>query len=256
MGKVIVVANQKGGVGKTTTSINFASYLTNFGKKVLLIDMDPQANSTAGIGLEKKDFQKNVYECLIENLDPGKAVYKTKVANFDILPADINLAGAQIELIETDKRELVLKSITEQLKDKYDYIVIDTPPSLGILTLNGLVAADTVLIPLQCEYYAMEGLSQLLNTVKLIQKKLNPSLEIEGILLTMFDSRTNISTQVVEEVTSYFKDKVFKTIIPRNVKLSEAPSFGIPINLYDAYSTGANSYLEFTKEVIQHEEKQ
>ncbi len=255
MSRIIVVANQKGGVGKTTTAINFASSLASYRRKVLLIDMDPQGNSTAGVGLERKDFEKNIYECIIDNIDPFEAVYSTKVENFEILPADINLAGAQVELIDAEKREYALKGVTDKLKKKYDYIIIDTPPSLGILTINGLVAANSILIPLQCEYYALEGLTQLLNTIKLIQKKLNTELDIEGILLTMFDSRTNISTQVVEEVTAYFKDKVFKTIIPRNVKLSEAPSFGLPINLYDAQSTGSSSYAAFTKEVIDNETK-
>ncbi len=255
MGKMIVVANQKGGVGKTTTAINLSSYLAVLGKKVVLVDIDPQGNSTTGVGLEKKDFDKSIYQCIIDKINPLEAIYPTKVTNFYILPADINLAGAQVELNNIDSREYALKSVIDQLKDVYDYIIIDTPPSLGILTVNGLVAADSVLIPLQCEYYAMEGLSQLLNTIKLIQKKLNLNLKIEGILLTMYDIRTNIATQVVEEATSFFKDKVFKTIIPRNVKLSEAPSFGLPINLYDDHCTGANSYLEFTKEVIENGKK-
>lgn len=255
MGKMIVVANQKGGVGKTTTAINLSSYLAVLGKKVVLVDIDPQGNSTTGVGLEKKDFDKSIYQCIIDKINPFEAIYSTKVTNFYILPADINLAGAQVELNNINSREFALKSVTDQLKNVYDYIIIDTPPSLGILTVNSLVAADSVLIPLQCEYYAMEGLSQLLNTIKLIQKKLNLNLKIEGILLTMYDTRTNIATQVVEEAISFFKDKVFKTIIPRNVKLSEAPSFGLPINLYDDHSTGANSYLEFTKEVIENGKK-
>ena len=256
MGKVIAVANQKGGVAKTTTTINLSSYLTQMGKKVLLIDMDPQANSTDGIGLDKRNIDTSIYECIIDEVDPVDAIYPVKVDNLFILPATMNLTGAQVELIDRVAREFSLKEVVDKVKDDYDYIIIDTPPSLGILTINGLVAADSVLIPLQCEFYAMEGISQLMNTINLIQRKLNKGLHLEGVLLTMFDARTNLAAQVVEEVSNYFKDKVFKTIIPRNVKLSEAPSFGIPIDKYAPGSTGANSYLEFTKEVLAHEKKE
>ncbi len=255
MGKVLVVANQKGGVAKTTTAINLSSFLTQFKKKVLLIDMDPQANSTKGTGIEKKEIKKSIYECIINETDPKEAVYPTKTQDFFIIPSTINLTGAQVELVDRMAREFALKEVVEKIKNDYDYIIIDTPPSLGILTINGLVAADSVLIPLQCEFYAMEGISQLLNTIKLIQRKLNPNLFIEGVLLTMFDGRTNLAAQVVKEAASYFKDKVFKTIIPRNIKLSEAPSFGLPINQYAPDSTGAKSYFEFTREVIANEKK-
>ena len=252
MGKVIVVANQKGGVGKTTTAINLSSFLASFGKKVLIIDVDPQANATSGLGFDKKTLSKSIYNCLIEDTSPIEVLFETKIKNLYIIPSNIHLAGAQVEMIEMEQREFRLKKIVDVLKNRFDFIIIDTPPSLGILTLNGLVAADTVLIPLQCEYYAMEGLSQLLNTIKIVKKRLNPKLEIEGILLTMYDSRTNLSSQVVSDVTNYFKDKVFKTIIPRNVKLSEAPSYGMPINLYQPDSTGASSYKEFSKEILEN----
>lgn len=250
MSKVIVIANQKGGVGKTTTTINLASFIASQNYKTLIIDMDPQANTTSGFGIEKKEIKYSIYECLINQIEPADTILRTKLDNLSILPAHINLVGAQVELVEMENNEYVLKNILDKIKDNFQFIIIDTPPSLGLLTINGLVAADSVIIPLQCEFYALEGLSQLLNTIKLIQAKLNTNLKIEGILLTMYDSRTNLSAQVVEEVSNYFKDKVFKTIIPRNVKLSEAPSFGIPINLYDPNSVGAKSYFEFTKEVI------
>lgn len=255
MGKVLVVANQKGGVAKTTTTINLASFLTQLKKKVLLIDIDPQANSTEGVGIEKKDIKKSIYECIINETDPEESIYPVKSSNFFIMPATIHLTGAQVELVDRVAREFSLKEVIDKIRNDYDYIIIDTPPSLGILTINGLVAADSVLIPLQCEFYALEGISQLLNTIKLIQRKLNPGLTIEGVLLTMFDGRTNLATQVVKEAASFFKDKVFKTIIPRNIKLSEAPSFGLPIDLYAPDSMGAKSYLEFTREVINNEKK-
>lgn len=252
MGKVIVIANQKGGVGKTTTAINLSSFLASFGKKVLIIDVDPQANATSGLGFDKKELPESIYNCLIGEKSPTEVMVKTKIENLYIIPSNIHLAGAQVEMIEMENREFRLRKVIQILKDKFDFVIIDTPPSLGILTLNGLVAADTVLIPLQCEYYAIEGLSQLLNTIKIVKKRLNPRLEIEGILLTMYDSRTNLSSQVVSDVTNYFKDKVFKTIIPRNVKLSEAPSYGMPINLYQPDSTGASSYREFSKEILKN----
>ncbi len=253
MGKVIVVANQKGGVAKTTTAINVAGYLAQLDKQVLLIDIDPQANSTEGIGIEKTNIKKSIYDCIINEIDAEKAIYKTKVNDLYIIPANLDLSGAQIELVDRVAREFALKEVIDKVKDKFDYIIIDTPPSLGLLTINGMVAANSILIPLQCEFYAMEGISQLLSTIKLIKRKLNPKLYIEGILLTMFDGRTNIAAQIVEEVTVFFKDKVFKTIIPRNVKLSEAPSHGVPISLYAPDSIGAQSYIEFTKELLANE---
>ncbi len=252
MGKVIVIANQKGGVGKTTTAINLSSYLALFGKKVLLIDIDPQANATSGLGIEKVSIKKSIYNCLIETVSIKNVLLETKIKNLYIVPSDMNLAGAQVEMNHIEKREQLLRKVVDEVRTEFDFIIIDAPPSLGILTLNGLVAADSILIPLQCEYYAMEGLSQLLKTVKLVKNRLNPALDIEGILFTMYDSRTNLSSQVVADVTAHFKDKVFKTIIPRNVKLSEAPSFGVPINLYMPDSTGASSYNEFAKEIIEN----
>lgn len=255
MSRIFVIANQKGGVGKTTTAINLASSMAINNKKVLLIDMDPQANTTSGLGVVKNEIQHGIYKCLIGQCEPSFALLQTKIENLYLLPATIDLVGAQIELIEFEDKEFFLKKVVGKLKNDFDFIIIDTPPSLGILTINGLVAADGVIIPLQCEYYALEGLSQLLNTIKLIQTNFNPHLQVDGILLTMYDSRTNLSSQVVEEVTGYFKDKVYQTIIPRNVRLSEAPSFGMPVQLYDPLSIGAKSYVEFTKEIIRNEEK-
>ncbi len=254
MGKVIVIANQKGGVGKTTTAINTCSYMALQKKKVLLIDMDPQSNATSGVGLSNDEIKYGIYEALVGLREVEDVIKETNIENFFIIPSTINLAGAQVELLEMDNKEFALKKVIDKIKDKFDFILIDTPPSLGILTLNGLVAADSVLIPLQCEYYAMEGLSQLLNTIKLVTKRLNNELTIEGIVLTMYDSRTNLSSQVVADVTRALKDLVFNTIIPRNVKLSESPSFGKPINLYEPHSTGAKSYLEFTKELLRKNE--
>ncbi len=250
MGKVISIANQKGGVGKTTTSVNLGACLAYIGKKVLLVDVDPQGNATSGVGIEKADVEQCIYDVLIDDVDVADVIKATKVENLDVIPATIQLAGAEIELVPTISREVRLKRALEAVTDQYDYIIIDCPPSLGLLTLNSLTASDAVLIPVQCEYYALEGLSQLLNTVRLVQKHLNHDLKIEGVLLTMLDARTNLGIQVIEEVKKYFQDKVYKTIIPRTVRLSEAPSHGEPIIIYDPKSRGAEVYIDLAKEVV------
>lgn len=250
MGKIITVANQKGGVGKTTTSVNLGSCLAYIGKKVLLVDIDPQGNATSGVGIEKADVDFCVYDVLVDDLEASRVIKATNVENLDVIPATIQLAGAEIELVSTISREVRLKRALEEVKANYDYILIDCPPSLGLLTINALTASDAVLIPVQCEYYALEGLSQLLNTVRLVQKHLNHDLAIEGVLLTMLDARTNLGLQVIEEVKKYFQDKVYKTIIPRNIRLSEAPSHGEPIIIYDPKSRGAEVYLDLAKEVV------
>lgn len=250
MGRVIAVTNQKGGVGKTTTSVNLSASLANQGKKVLLIDIDPQGNSTSGIGINKADVQYCIYDVLINDIPIKDAIIKTESEEVDVIPATIQLAGAEIELVPTISREVRLKKALHHIRDKYDYIIIDCPPSLGILTVNSLTASDSVIIPIQCEYYALEGLSQLLNTIRLVQKHLNTELKIEGVLLTMFDARTNLGIQVVDEVKKYFREKVYSTIIPRNVRLSEAPSHGKSIIRYDYKSKGAEVYLDLAKEVI------
>ncbi|QJC54099.1 ParA family protein [Paenibacillus albicereus] len=254
MSKIIAITNQKGGVGKTTTSVNLGACLASLGKRVLLVDIDPQGNTTSGVGISKADVENSIYDVLINEVDPHEAVAQTAVPNLSIIPATIQLAGAEIELVPTISREVRLKKSLAQLRGEYDYILIDCPPSLGILTINSLTAADSVIIPIQCEYYALEGLSQLLNTVRLVQKHLNTSLQIEGVLLTMFDARTNLGIQVIEEVKKYFQQKVYQTIIPRNVRLSEAPSHGQAIITYDPRSKGAEVYLELAKEVIQYEQ--
>jgi chromosome partitioning protein len=250
VGKIIAVANQKGGVGKTTTSVNLAACLAYIGKKVLIVDVDPQGNATSGIGIEKADVSQCVYDILIDEVETKKVIIPTDVENLYIIPSTIQLAGAEIELVPTISREIRLRRALEQVKDDYDYIIIDCPPSLGLLTINALTASDSVIIPVQCEYYALEGLSQLLNTVRLVQKHLNKKLRIEGVLLTMLDARTNLGIQVIDEVKKYFQDKVYKTIIPRNVRLSEAPSHGKPIIVYDPRSKGAEVYIELAKEVV------
>ncbi|MDU7472130.1 MAG: AAA family ATPase [Paenibacillus macerans] len=253
MSKIIAIANQKGGVGKTTTSVNLGAGLAAIGKKVLLIDIDPQGNTTSGVGINKADVANCIYDVLINEVHPKEAIAHTEIENLDIIPATIQLAGAEIELVPTISREVRLKKSLQPVRKLYDYILIDCPPSLGILTINSLTAADSVLIPIQCEYYALEGLSQLLNTVRLVQKHLNTSLQIEGVLLTMFDARTNLGIQVIEEVKKYFQQKVYKTVIPRNVRLSEAPSHGQSIITYDPRSKGAEVYLELAKEVVSYE---
>ena len=253
MGKIIAIANQKGGVGKTTTSVNLSALLAKKGKKVVLIDADPQGNATRGLGVDK-DVEKSLYDVLINEEPVAGTLQDTVEKNLKICPSNMNLAGAEVELVSQMSREHRLKEQLEGIKDKFDYIFIDCPPSLGLITLNSFTAADSVLIPVQCEYYALEGLGQLLNTINLVKKHLNKSLEIEGALLTMYDIRTNLSNQVVKEVKKYFDDRVYKTVIPRNVRLSEAPSFGMPITMYDPKSKGARSYEKLAKEFLKMEE--
>lgn len=256
MAKVIAVANQKGGVGKTTTAVNLSSCLGYKGKKVLLIDVDPQGNSTSGLGIDKKNIKKSAYDVLINDVDIQDTLVKTPIENLMLCPSNIQLAGAEVELVSTISRETRLKNSISSIKKDYDFIMIDCPPSLGLLTLNSLTASNTILVPIQCEYYALEGLSQLMETVKLVQKHLNMSLDVEGVVLTMFDARTNLSIQVVEEVKKYFRNKVYRTVIPRNVRLSEAPSYGLPIILYDPKSKGAECYLDLADEVIEYSEEE
>lgn len=251
MGKIIAITNQKGGVGKTTTSVNLSACLATLGKRVLLVDTDPQGNATSGVGINKADMDQCIYNVLVEDLPAEKVCVASIVEGLDIIPATIQLAGAEIELVSAISREIRLKEALEELRDQYDYIIIDCPPSLGLLTINALTAADSVIIPVQCEFYALEGLSQLLNTIRLVQKHLNKELMIEGVLLTMLDARTNLGLQVIEEVKKYFQDKVYKSIIPRIVRLGEAPSHGQPIIMYDPKSRGAEIYTELAKEVIE-----
>ncbi|MGE0994136.1 sporulation initiation inhibitor protein Soj, partial [Bacillus sp. GMa5/2] len=241
---------QKGGVGKTTTSVNLGAGLAQVGKKVLLVDIDAQGNATTGVGIEKSELDQCIYNVLVEDADVQGVIQKTATENLDVLPATIQLAGAEIELVPTISREVRLQRALQPVRDEYDYIIIDCPPSLGLLTINALTAADSVIIPVQCEYYALEGLSQLLNTVRLVQKHLNKNLAIQGVLLTMLDARTNLGIQVIDEVKKYFRDKVYRSIIPRNVRLSEAPSHGKPIMQYDAKSRGAEVYIDLAEEVI------
>jgi chromosome partitioning protein len=250
LSKIIAITNQKGGVGKTTTSVNLGASLASLGKRVLLVDIDPQGNSTSGLGVNKADVVNCIYDVIINDIHPKDAIVDTNIPNLKMLPATIQLAGAEIELVPTISREVRLKKSLQLVRHMFDYILIDCPPSLGILTVNSLTAADSVIIPIQCEYYALEGLSQLLNTIRLVQKHLNTSLQIEGVLLTMLDARTNLGIQVIEEVKKYFQHKVYQTIIPRNVRLSEAPSHGQSIVTYDPKSKGAEVYLELAKEVI------
>ncbi|MFW5832330.1 MAG: ParA family protein [Prolixibacteraceae bacterium] len=251
MGKIISLANQKGGVGKTTTTINLAASLAVLEQKVLIIDADPQANSTSGFGFDVKNVQSSIYECIVDEVEPEKVILKTEITNLDIIPSHIDLVGAEIEMLNLPNREKVLRNAIQQLKERYDFIFIDCSPSLGLITVNALTASDSVIIPVQCEYFALEGLGKLLNTIKIIQNRLNKSLEIEGFLLTMFDSRLNLSNQVYEEVKRHFQDMVFDTVIQRNVKLSESPSYGKPVILYDASSKGAINHMNLAREILQ-----
>ncbi len=251
MGKVIALANQKGGVGKTTTAINLAASLAVLEKKVLIIDADPQANATSGIGFDVKNVKSSIYECIVDELDPREIILKSEINGLDLIPSHIDLVGAEIEMLNLPNREKLLKQVINLIREDYDYILIDCSPSLGLITVNALTAADSIIIPVQCEYFALEGLGKLLNTIKIIQSRLNPELEIEGFLLTMYDSRLNLANQVLEEVRTHFGDMVFETLITRNIKLSEAPSFGIPAVLYDAASKGAVSYMDLAREILE-----
>lgn len=254
MGKIISLANQKGGVGKTTTTINLAASLAVLEKKVLIIDADPQANSTSGLGFDVSNVQSSIYECIVDDIEASKVVLGTQIENLDLIPSHIDLVGAEIEMLNMPNREKVLKTAIEQLKQVYDFIFIDCSPSLGLITVNALTASDSVIIPVQCEYFALEGLGKLLNTIKIIQSRLNPELAIEGFLLTMFDGRLNLSNQVYEEVKHHFQEMVFETVIQRNIKLSEAPSYGKPVVLYDASSRGAISHMNLAREILQRNE--
>lgn len=254
MGKTIAIFNQKGGVGKTTTNINLAACLALKGKKILILDIDPQGNTTSGVGISKKGLNKTTYEILVnDKLAPREAIMHTSVENLDIIPASVQLAGAEIELVQLEGREKRLKKAIDKIKSNYDYIFIDCPPSLGLLTINSLTAVDSVLVPIQCEFYALEGVSQLMSTIELVKKSLNSKLQIQGVILSMFDGRTNLSIQVVEEVKKYFREKVYTTVIPRNVRLAEAPSYGMPITEYDPKSAGAMAYHEFAEEFLELE---
>ncbi len=251
--RIIAIANQKGGVGKTTTAINLSSCIAYLGKKVLLVDIDAQGNTTSGLGVDKTSLQHSVYDVLINGDSISDALIQTCQENLWLCPSSIELAGAEIELVSMMSRETILREAISEIEDQFDYILIDCPPSLGLVTLNALTAANSVLVPIQCEFYALEGLSQLMNTISLVRKRLNRRLEVDGLVLTMFDSRTNLSIQIVEEIKNHFGDNVYRTLIPRNVRLSEAPSFGLPIVMYDNKCAGANAYIELAKEVISKE---
>ncbi len=255
MGKVIALANQKGGVGKTTTAINLAASLAVLEQKILLVDADPQANATSGIGFDTRNIKTSIYDCLIDGTNPANIILTSDIGGLDLIPSGIDLVGAEIEMLNMPRREHILKQIVDRVKDNYDFILIDCSPSLGLITVNALTASDAVMIPVQCEYFALEGLGKLLNTIKIIQNRLNPELEIEGFLLTMYDSRLRLSNQVVEEVRKHFQKMVFETIIQRNIKLGEAPSFGKPAILYDADSKGAVNHLNLAREILQKNEK-
>ena len=250
MGRIIAIANQKGGVGKTTTAINLSASLASLGKKVLAIDMDPQGNMSSGLGVDKNEVEKTVYDLIIGNIGIEECIYEEVIENLDVLPSNIDLSAAEIELIGVDNKEYILRDEVNKVKEKYDFIIIDCPPALSMLTINAMTTSDSVLVPIQCEYYALEGLSQLIHTIELVQERLNPELEIEGVVFTMYDARTNLSLQVVENVKDNLNQNIYKTIIPRNVRLAEAPSYGMPINLYDPKSKGTESYLLLAEEVI------
>lgn len=250
MGRIIAIANQKGGVGKTTTAINLSASLASLGKKVLAIDMDPQGNMSSGLGVDKNEVEKTVYDLIIGNIGIEECIYEEVIENLDVLPSNIDLSAAEIELIGVDNKEYIIRDEVNKVKEKYDFIIIDCPPALSMLTINAMTTSDSVLVPIQCEYYALEGLSQLIHTIELVQERLNPELEIEGVVFTMYDARTNLSLQVVENVKDNLNQNIYKTIIPRNVRLAEAPSYGMPINLYDPKSKGTESYLLLAEEVI------
>lgn len=256
MGRIIAVANQKGGVGKTTTTINLSACLAEIGQKVLTIDLDPQGNTTSGLGVDKETVEDSVYELILGECGIDTCIIETEIENQSLIPSNVNLAGAEIELIDIDGKEYILRKEVEKVAENYDFVIIDCPPSLNMLTVNALTTANTVLVPIQCEYYALEGLSQLIRTIDLVQARLNPDLEIEGVVFTMYDARTNLSLQVVENVKGYLKQNIYKTIIPRNVRLAEAPSHGMPINLYDKRSSGAESYRLLAQEVLHRGEKE
>lgn len=250
MGRIIAIANQKGGVGKTTTAINLSACLAEKGQRVLVIDIDPQGNTTSGLGIAKDNVDNTIYEVMLQEIDISDAICKDIFENLDIIPSNVNLAGAEIDLIDIENREYILKNAINTVRNNYDYVILDCPPSLSMLTVNAMTAADTVLVPIQCEYYALEGLTQLIHTINLVKKKLNPLLELEGVVFTMYDSRTNLSLQVVENVKDNLKQNIYKTIIPRNIRLAEAPSYGLPINKYDTKSSGAESYRMLADEVM------
>ena len=250
MGRIIAIANQKGGVGKTTTAINLSASLASLGQKVLALDMDPQGNMTSGLGVNKEEAENTVYDLIIGNVGIEECIYENVIENLDVLPSNINLSAAEIELIGIDNKEYLLKEEVDKIRDRYDFIIIDCPPALSMLTINAMTTADSVIVPIQCEYYALEGLSQLIHTIELVQERLNSSLEIEGVVFTMYDARTNLSLQVVENVKDNLNQAIYKTIIPRNIRLAEAPSYGLPITLYDPRSTGAESYMLLAEEVI------
>lgn len=254
MSKVIAVFNQKGGVGKTTTNVNLTASLGTMGKKILVLDLDPQGNTTSGYGIEKHEVERTIYDVIIDGVDISETILKTEFENIDIVSSDTDLAGCEIELTSRDNREYILKNAIDKVRDNYDYIFIDCPPSLGMLTINSLTAVDSVLIPIQCEYYALEGVSQLMGTIKLVKSRLNPELDIQGVVLSMFDGRANLSIQVVEEVKKYFRGSVYTTLIPRNVRLAEAPSHGMPVHYYDSKCKGAVAYMELAEEFIDLEE--
>lgn len=254
MGRIIAIANQKGGVGKTTTSINLSAAMAASGKKILVIDTDPQGNTTSGFGIEKNDLENTIYELMLSECSIKECILNDVIDGVSIIPSNVNLAAAEIELIGIDKKEFILKREVEWIKDSYDYIIIDCPPSLNLLTLNAMTTADSVLVPIQCEYYALEGLSQLIHTINLVKERLNPDLDMEGVVFTMYDSRTNLSAQVVENVKGHLNQRVFETVIPRNIRLAEAPSYGMPINMYDAKSAGAEAYMSLAGEILNRKE--